>query len=42
MSKIVRKSDRLSMREWLERIRKAQPISTKISPAQAIRELRGP
>ncbi len=31
---------RPSMQEWLDRTQQAKPISAKISPAQAIRELR--
>jgi plasmid stability protein len=31
---------RPSMQEWLDRTQQAKPISARISPAQAIRELR--
>lgn len=31
---------RPSMQEWLDRTQQAKPISAKISPAQAIRDLR--
>lgn len=33
-------AERPSMQEWLERTQQAKPISTKMSPAQAIRRLR--
>lgn len=32
--------ERPTMREWLERARQTKPISTKLTAAQAIRELR--
>ena len=35
-----RTAERPSMQEWLDRTQQAKPISAKISPAQAIRELR--
>ncbi len=31
---------RPSMQEWLDRAQQAKPIAAKISPAQAVRELR--
>ncbi len=37
---LERIAERPSMQEWLERTRQAKPISCKLSPAQAIRELR--
>ena len=35
-----RTAERPSMHEWLDRTQQAKPVSTKISPVQAIRELR--
>jgi hypothetical protein len=37
---LERTAERPSMQEWLERTQQAKPISSKLSPAQAIRELR--
>jgi plasmid stability protein len=37
---LERVAARPSMREWLDGTQEAKPIRTKISPAQAIRELR--
>jgi hypothetical protein len=37
-----RTAERPSMREWLDRAQQAKPISANITPAQAVRELRGP
>ena len=37
---LERTSERPSMREWLQRTRQTKPISSKLTPAQAIRELR--
>jgi antitoxin FitA len=37
---LERIATRPSMREWLEGTQQTKPISTKISPVQAIRELR--
>ena len=37
---LERTAERLNMQEWLERTQQAKPISPKLSPAQAIRELR--
>lgn len=37
---LERTAKRPSMREWLERTEQAKPISSRLSPAQVIRELR--
>jgi plasmid stability protein len=37
---LERAAERPSMQEWLERTQQTKPISTKLSPAQAIRDLR--
>jgi hypothetical protein len=37
---LKRAAERPSMLEWLERTQQAKPISSRISPAQVIRELR--
>ena len=37
---LERTAERPSMREWLQRTRQTKPISSKLTPAQAIRELR--
>jgi plasmid stability protein len=37
---LERTAERPSMQEWLDRTQQAKPISTKLSPAQAIRDLR--
>jgi len=37
---LERTAERPSMLEWLERARQAKPLSSKLSPAQAVRKLR--
>lgn len=37
---LERTAERPSVQEWLERTQQAKPISSKLSPAEAIRELR--
>ena len=37
---LQRTAVRPSMQEWLDRTQQAKPIQSKISPAQAIRDLR--
>ena len=37
---LARAAERPTMQEWLDRAQQAKPIRAKISPAQAIRELR--
>ena len=37
---VQRTAARPSMQEWLDRAQQAKPISSKTSPARAIRELR--
>ena len=37
---LARTTERPSMQEWLERTQQAKPISSKLSPAEVIRELR--
>jgi len=37
---LERTAERPSMREWLQRTRQTKPISSKLTAAQAIRELR--
>jgi len=37
---LERMAERPSMQEWLERTQQVKPISSRLSPAQVIRELR--
>jgi plasmid stability protein len=37
---LERTAERPSMQEWLERTRLAKPILSKLSPAEAVRQLR--
>jgi hypothetical protein len=39
---LQRTAARPSVQEWLDRTHQAKPISAKITPAQAVRKLRGP
>ena len=37
---LERTAERPSMQEWLERTQQMKPISTRLSPARVVRELR--